>query len=131
MPTTEELIGRLAADVQPVPRAAALGRLWAGLAAGLAVSAVAAFALLGPPLQAVRETGATAFAMKMLFSVALFGTAFVLLFIAGRPGHKIGQRWLWMLVPLAIVAISAAMDLAMAPRYEREEIWPGSTWQTC
>src|SRR5918993_2955638 len=131
MPTTDELIGRLAANAQSIPGAAALRRLSAGLAAGLAASAVATFAVLGPPLQAVQQTGTAAFAMKLLFSGALFGIAFILLFAAGRPGHKDRRRWLLLTVPLVVVAISAAIELAMAARYEREGIWLGSTWQTC
>lgn len=131
MTATEELVRRLAAEAQPVSRAAGLRRLLTGVFAGVAASSVAIFAALGLPLQAVQHTGAAAFAMKLLFSAALFGLALVLLFVAGRPGHEIRKRWLCLFIPPAVVAISAAMELSMAAPYQREALWLGSTWQTC
>src|SRR3546814_4638643 len=67
----------------------------------------------------------------LLFSTALFGIALVLLFVAGRPGHELGKRWLWLLMPPAVVAISAVTELSMATPPQREAMWLGSTWQTC
>src|SRR3546814_2017638 len=78
------------------------------------------------PLQAVHHTGAAAFAMKLLFSTALFGIALVLLFVAGRPGHELGKRWLWLIMPQAVVAISAGTELSMATPPQREAMWIGS-----
>src|SRR3546814_14706895 len=59
----------------------------------------------------------------LLFSTALFGIALVLLFVAGRPGHELGKRWLWLLMPPAVVAISAVKELSMAT--ERKSVVSG------
>src|SRR3546814_3521265 len=117
MTTTNELIGQLAADAKAIPRpGAVLRRLSIGLAIGVVAASVATVTSFGMPLQAVHHTGAAAFAMKLLFSTALFGIALVLLFVAGRPGHELGQRWLWLLMPPAVVAISEVTAMSMAPR---------------
>lgn len=131
MATTDELIERLAADVGPTRRGAAARRLAGGVALGGAIAFAAILAWLGSPLQAVQSTGAAAFAMKLLFCVALLAAAFALLLLAGRPGHELGRRWLWLLVPPALVAVSAAMELSIAAPGLRGELWLGSTWQTC
>src|SRR3546814_8583539 len=132
MTTTNELIGQLAAEAKAIPRpGAVLRRLSIGLAIGVVAASVATVTSFGMPLQAVHHTGAAAFAMKLLFSTALFGIALVLLFVAGRPGHELGKRWLWLLMPPAVVAISAVTELSMATPPQREAMWLGSTWQTC
>lgn len=131
MTTTDELIRCLAAEAAPLRRGAALRRLAAGIGLGAAVSAAALAAIFGTPFQAVQNTGAAAFAMKLLFSAALLAAAFALLFIAGRPGHAVGKRWLWLLAPVGIVAASAAMELSLAAPSARYGLWLGSTWQTC
>jgi hypothetical protein len=131
MSATDELIERLASDVTPVRRGAVLHRLAAGIGLGVLVSFAGIVAWTGAPLQAVQGTGGAAFAMKLLFSLALFGIALLLLFAAGRPSHDVGKRWLWLLVPLAAVAISAATELQNATPPERAALWMGSTWQTC
>lgn len=131
MTRTDELIGKLAADARPVARNAALGRLLTGVFAGAGVALVALIAAFGPPLQAVQQTGAAAFGMKLLYSAVLSAISLVSLFAAGRPGREPGKRWLWFLVPLALVGASAAMELSMAPPDQRHAIWLGSTWQTC
>ncbi|MFP5329652.1 MAG: NrsF family protein [Alphaproteobacteria bacterium] len=131
MTTTDELIRHLAADVIPLRQGAVLRRLAAGIAVGALAAWAALTTVLGPPLQAVPATGAAAFTMKLLFSVTLFAAAFALLFIAGRPGRSVGNRWLWLLPPIAVVAVSAAMELSIAGPSARDELWLGSTWQTC
>lgn len=131
MATTDELIERLAADAEPLRSGAASRRLAGGVALGAAVAMSAIFAWLGEPLQAVPSIGAAAFAMKLLFCIAILAASFALLLIAGRPGHDLGWRWLWLLVPPALVAASAAMELAIAAPGLWDELWLGSTWPTC
>lgn len=129
--TTDELIRQLAANATPLPRGAGVRRLAVGIAGGAAVSAGIIVAWFGAPLQAVQHTGPAAFAMKLLFSVALFAASFALLFIAARPGRDVGKKWLWLIVPPALIAVSAAMELSIAPPPVRASLWLGSTWQIC
>lgn len=131
MTSTDELIRRLAAEATPVRKGAAVRRLAGGIALGAGVSAAALIAVFGTPLQALQETGAAAFTMKLLFSVSLFAAAFALLLIAGRPEMTVGKRWLWFLAPIGIVAASASMELILAAPSTREKLWLGSTWWTC
>lgn len=131
MIATEDLIRQLASGVRPVARGAGLRRLLAGIAAGAAVSLAGIAAWSGPPLQSVQYTGAAAFTMKTAFAVAMFAIAAMLLFRAGRPGSELGRRWLWLLVPPALVAVSAVMELSMTLPQYRTEKWLGSTSQTC
>src|SRR3546814_4747735 len=117
MTTTNELIGQLAADAKAIPRpGAVLRRLSIGLAIGVVAASVATVTSFGMPLQAVHHTGAAAFAMQLLFSTALFGIALVLLFVAGRPVHELGKRWLWLLMPPSVVSISAVTELSKIGR---------------
>jgi hypothetical protein len=127
MTRTEDIIGQLAADVKPVGRGAAAKRLAAGIAVGGAVGLALLVAWLGMPF----ELGAAAVARKSMFPVTIFIVACILLLATGRPGRDIGHRWLWLLIPPAIVAVSAAMELASALPQDREQVWLGSTWQRC
>lgn len=131
MTATDDLIRQLASDITLVPRGAGLRRLLAGIAAGGLVSLAGILAWSGPPLQSVPYTGAAAFTMKSAFAVAMFAVTAMLLFRAGRPGHEVGRRWLWLLVPPLLVAASAAMELSMTLPQYRADKWIGSTWQTC
>lgn len=131
MTTTDELIRDLAADVRPLPRGAASRRLGAGIAIGAAASMIAASAWMGAPLQAAHQTGAAALAMKLLYSVALFAMASTLLLGVGSPGVEVRNRWLWLLAPPAVLAVSATVELSMAVREQRQAIWLGSMSWMC
>lgn len=131
MPSTDDLIRQLAADATPLRPGAAARHLAAGIALGAVGSAAAVIAWLGPPLQAVQSTGAAAFTMKLLFCAALLAISFALVLAAGRPGRELGRRWLWLLVPPALVALSAAVELSQALPGSRNELWLGSTWRMC
>lgn len=131
MPTTDELIRRLAADVAPYPGGSASRRLALGIAIGAAASLVAIFALLGPPLQHVQHTGTAAFVIRFLYSAALLALSFMLLLAAGRPGVEVGRRWLWLLLPPALLALFAAQELSLALPQQRQTIWLGSQSWLC
>lgn len=128
---TSELIGQLAADLRPSPPGAALRRLTLGGGIGTAVAALAILMWLGTPLSAVGLTGIPAFTMKLFFGVALAGIAGVLLFISGHPGQHVGRRFAWLLLPPAVVATTALLELANLPPALRGAAFFGTTWQTC
>lgn len=128
---TIELIDSLSADLEPSSPGAALRRLMLGTAIGTAVAVAAILTWLGAPLSAVGSTGIPAFTMKLSFVIALAGVAGILLFIAGHPGQHVGRRLLWLLLPPAVVAVTAMMELASLPAATRDDALLGSTWQTC
>jgi len=127
MTTTDDLIRRLAADLTPVSPGSAWRRLALGVGAGAIVSLIAMTVWLGPPFQAA---GVDAAIRKLAFPAALCAIAFALLLRSGRPPRKLGRRWLWLLLPPAVVAIAAAMELS-ASTESWVEVWFGSTWQRC
>jgi hypothetical protein len=128
---TDDLISRLAADLQPSPPGAASRRLVLGAGAGTATAALGIVALLGMPLASIGLTGIPAFTMKLFFSVSLVGIAWVLMFLSGRPGRNVGKRILWLVLPLLVVAITATIELARLSPSGRAEALFGQTWQTC
>lgn len=131
MAATEQLIEQLASGVRPTSPTAALQRLLLGIAGGASVSLLLVILMFGRPAALVEYTGIPAFAMKLSFSAAMMAAAAVLLYIAGRPGHRIGKRLVWLAVPPALIAVTAVMELsATAPQF-RDDVWLGSTWQTC
>lgn len=131
MTATDELISRLAADVQPRHPAAAARRLAAGILFGAGLSLLLIVMVFGAPAASVQYTGIPAFTMKLSFAVAMAAAAGVLLYLAGRPGHKVGLRLLWLAFPPVLVALTAAMEIsAIAPQF-RDQAWFGTTWQTC
>jgi len=131
MLATEDLIRQLAAGVTPRPRGAAVRRLAGAIIVGAIMSLAAILLWLGHPMAAVEYTGIPAFTMKLSFAVGMAAISAILLVAAGRPGHRIGGRLLWLLLPPALVAGTAALELSgMAPQF-RQETWLGSTWQNC
>jgi len=128
---TDQLIEELAQGARPRSPAAALRRLSGGISLGAMVSALTIFLMLGQPLQAVGLTGIPAFTMKLLFTASMTVMAGLLLFASGRPGRKVGSRIYWLLLPPALVAVTAAMELAGLSQRAQEAALLGSTWQTC
>lgn len=128
---TIELIDSLSANLEPTASGAALRRLMLGGMIGTAVAALGILAWLGTPLSAVGATGIPPFTMKLSFVIALAGVSGILLFISGRPGQHVGRRWLWLVLPPGVVAVTAMMELASLPPAARDDALFGSTWQTC
>lgn len=128
---TQDLIDQLASDVEPRWPGEAVRRLSFGIAIGVGTVMLALLFWLGAPLRAVGVTGIAAFTMKLLFGVTLAALAAILLVMSGRPGSKVGRRIYWLLLPPAIVAVTATMELAGASAAARETAWLGSSWQAC
>lgn len=131
MVATDELILSLATHARTVCPGAAQMRLFTGIVAGGVVALLILTLLLGAPLSAVEYTGVPAFTMKLAYAAAMAATTGLLLFASGRPGQRIGYRLLWLIVPPALVATTAIMELAMEAPQFREAALLGTTWQTC
>lgn len=128
---TDELIRQLAADATPLPRGAAAFRLGSAIALGTALSFAVMLASTGPPLQALPSIGGASLAMKLLYSAVLFAVTFALLLAAGKPGRNLGPLWLWLLLPAALIALNAILELSnILPKLDDEQI-PRHTWQQC
>lgn len=128
---TDDLIRTLAADTRRVVPGAGAWRLAGALLAGGFVSLLAIDALFGSPLRAVAATGVMVFAVKLAYAVSMTAVSASLLLVAGRPGQRVGLRYLWLLVPPLVVAVAAAMEVGSASPHERAALVLGSTWQSC
>lgn len=131
MVSTEHLIAELAADVRPVAPGAAAWRIAAAMLGGGLVALLALDLWFGPPLQAVAQSGAMVFAVKFAYAVAIAGIAADLALLSGRPGRRIGLRWVWLALPPLVIAAAVAMQLADASAATRETLVFGSTWAQC
>ena len=128
---TDRLIETLSADLPPVPRHAARTRIALGVAAASVGVLVLIAATLGfrPDLD-LAMLGAM-FWMKLAYtgSLALFALAALptLTRPEGRP-----PRWLWLLtLPVAVLGLIAAHELATMPSDDWVAMWFGASWRVC
>lgn len=128
---TDQLIERLAADVQPVRRHAVGWRLGLGVAAGAAVSAVLLAAGLGirPDLGQAMH-GAT-FWMKWAYTISLAIGAIWATARLARPEAR-SLRGLWFLViPVVLLAGVGVTEMIRTPQTEWLAMWLGQSWRVC
>lgn len=128
---TDDLIAELAADTRPVRPGTAAWRIAGALLAGGFVSLIVLDMILGAPLRAVAKTGVMVFSVKLSYAIAMTAIAAGLLLTLGRPGHRIGLRWAWLLAPFTIVLAAASMEMTSITPQARIGLVLGSTWATC
>jgi hypothetical protein len=128
---TNELIEALARDTAPVPRHAAPLRLGLSLAAGMAVTLVVIAATLGFRPDLDLAMAGTMFWMKLAFTASLALIAIAALLTLIRPEAR-PPRWLWLLtVPIALLGLVSAHELAEMPHDDWVQMWFGHSWRVC
>lgn len=128
---SDDLIGRLAADLRPVPRLAVARRLAVGLGLGALGSALLTWATLGfrPDMpQAMREA---MFWVKLAYTLAIGGVALWACERLARPSGAAGRRAVWLALPVVAVVSFAAWELLRAPAPMRMPMIMGSSSQVC
>lgn len=128
---TDTLIDVLARDTAPVPRHVAPLRLGLTLAAAMAATLVVIAALLGFRPDLDLAMAGTMFWMKLAYtgSLALVGIAALLTLI--RPEAR-PPRWLWLLtIPVALLGLVSANELADMPHDDWVAMWLGESWHVC
>ncbi|MES1974990.1 MAG: DUF1109 domain-containing protein [Pseudomonadota bacterium] len=128
---TDDLINSLAAGVRPVPRHSVERRLGAALAVGGAITAV--MVVLGLGLRSDFATAVHGYAiwMKWAYTLSLGVIAILATFHLARP-EATRSDWLWLLViPIGLLAMVAAIELAKAPESHWLAMWLGSSWRQC
>ncbi|MCA1749137.1 MAG: DUF1109 domain-containing protein [Sphingomonadales bacterium] len=128
---TDDLISDLALSARPTRPHAAAFRLIGGLALGAIVSMALLIGMFGAPLRDIPVTGVPAFAMKLAFAAAMAGIGGLLAYISGQPGRSLRLRVFWLLVPPAVIAVGAALELGDASAASQANLWFGATWHTC
>ncbi len=128
---TDALIDALARDTGPVPRHAAPLRLGLSLAAGMAVTLVVIAATLGFRPDLDLAMAGPMFWMKLAYTGSLALIAITALLSLIRPEAR-PPRWLWLLgVPVALLGLVSAHELAGMPQDDWLLAWLGRTWRIC
>lgn len=128
---TDALIEALARDTVPVPRHIAPVRLGLSLAAGMAVTLVVIAATLGFRPDLDLAMAGTMFWMKLAYTASLALIAIAALLTLIRPEAR-PPRWLWLLtVPVALLGLVSAHELAEMPHDDWVQMWFGQSWRVC
>ena len=127
---TSELIAALAAD--PVPEPIRLERrVMAALAAGLVVSVVLYWLLLGPRPDVAAAADTMRFWLKFVDSFAFALPTLLLALRLARPDAKPRALALWLLAPFILLAAGVVVELLVVPQSEWMSRLMGSTALHC
>ena len=127
---TDELILALGADARA--RGPSLtGRVLLALAIGACISLAVFMAVLGPRPDIMPAMHTMRFDLKFLDTLALLTPAFLLCLRMSRPEVTAGTMLMWLLAPVALLAIAVAVELATVP----SDLWMrtliGRNWYHC
>jgi hypothetical protein len=128
---TDQLIDRLSAEVQPVPRHALARRVAAGVLGGSFVAMAMVIVLLGvrPDLHLAMQ--GFPFWMKWAYTLSLGAGAAYAVSRLARPAPG-SLRGLWLLAaPVLLLAGVGIGELARTPSREWLALWLGDSWKVC
>jgi hypothetical protein len=128
---TDDLIGLLAANTQPVPRSTLLRRLLVASAIGGFITLALVGVLYGfrPDLSTAVLT--EPFWMKAAFTGTVAVIGFAAVERASRPGARVMPRLLFLAGPFVAIIALAIIELLHSPAAERVPLWLGQTWRSC
>ena len=128
---TDELIGLLAQDAEPVAPHAIERRFAVAALAGLAGATVLMLALFGLRPDLLQTLALPMFWGKLLFAAALAVAGVALLRRLARPGLGLGHSLALLALPPVVLWALAALVLGQAAPAERMPLILGSTWRSC
>lgn len=128
---TDELIGLLAQDAEPVAQHAIEQRFAVAALAGLAGATVLMLALFGLRPDLAQTLAQPMFWGKLLFAAALALAGVALLRRLARPGLGLGHSLALLALPPVVLWALAALVLGQAAPAERMALVLGSTWRSC
>ncbi len=128
---TPDLIDRLVADLEPVPRGAVARRLAVGLVAGVVVSVIAMLVFLGPRPDTVTAMATMAWWMKLGYTALLAAIGAAALALVARPGGTARAAALAGVAVLVLCAAFAALEYFATPVSEHDRMIYGATWNSC
>ncbi len=128
---TDELIGLLAQDAQPVAPHAIEQRFALALLAGLACALVLMLALFGLNPRLLQDMALPVFWGKLVFAALLAAGCLAVLRRLARPGMGLGHSLALLALPPLVLWGLAAVALGQANPGERLPLVLGSTWRTC
>lgn len=111
---TEDLIRALNADrPTTLPSLSSTWRLSCALA--ISIAATAFFVMLGPRPDIAQAAETVRFLFKFVVTVALALSALIVLTRLSRPGARLRQAALWLIIAPVLLAISVALELLAVP----------------
>ena len=128
---TNDLISMLATETPAVDHGARRRKIAILLLAGALISFVAMVASMGlnPALRdAILNPW---FWVRFAFIVSSSALAWRFFFRLGKPGMAANTRWLWVLLPIAVLAVIGGVMLLQAPEDKRLDMVFGATWTVC
>jgi hypothetical protein len=128
---TDALIQRLSDDLTPVFHDDARTRIGAGLLAGAASSLLLLLIVYGLRSDLDVAVKASAFWIKLLYTLTLGAGALLAALRLGRPGTA-PPRWTLLIAPPVIgLATATAVQLNQLPAGLERTFWYGATWLEC
>lgn len=128
---TDELIGLLAQDAEPVAQNAIERRFVLAVAWGLAGAVVLMLALFGLRPELAQDMALPMFWGKLLFAALLAAGCVAVLRRLARPGMGLKHSLVLLALPPLVLWVLAAVALGQAGPAERLPLVLGSTWRTC
>ena len=128
---TDELIGLLAQDAEPVAQHAIEQRFALAVAWGLAGAVVLMLVLFGLRPGLAQDMALPMFWGKLLFAALLAAGCVAVLRRLVRPGMGLGHSLVLLALPPLVLWALAAVALGQAGPAERLPLVLGSTWRTC
>ena len=128
---SQHLIDRLTADLRPTSRLAVVNRLFIGVAAGSAGSAVLTAWTLGFRPDMGVAAGEGMFWVKLAYTLVVGGLALWACERLVRPAGVADRRMPWLAVPVLAIAVLAGWQLASAPAPMRMPMLMGQSSSLC
>jgi hypothetical protein len=126
---TDDLIADLAASGVTTGRPSR--RIAGAMLAGWLVALVALVIVLGPPLEALPQTGMLPFAVKSGFAIAFLAASVSAAIAAGRPGKRLSIRLSLIAVPFLALLALMMLELSSTPRGNWGGLFVGTTYMSC
>jgi hypothetical protein len=127
---TDDLIAVLSDDLKPAPRALVPGMLVLGLAAGLAVSTLLMWMMLGPRPDLAAAMAGRMFWMKLAYVLTIGVLGLWLVERQARAGADARAPFLLLALPVVGLSVAAAVQLS-APRADSATLIMGSSAAVC
>ena len=128
---TDELIGLLAQDAQPVAPHAIERRFGLAAVAGWLGALVLMLALFGLRPTLAQDMALPMFWGKLVFAALLAAGCLAVLRRLARPGMGLGHSLALLALPPLVLWALAAVALGQASPHERLPLVLGSTWRSC
>ncbi|MGH6829213.1 MAG: NrsF family protein [Rhizomicrobium sp.] len=127
---TDELTARLSADLVPAPSHYVSRVLAAGLGIGILASILLMLLAMGLRADLSTAMEASAFWMKLAYTLSFVGLSFWMVERLGRPGASIKLPLRFLALPVVILLMLAIAQLT-APGADRTHLVLGDSWDVC